>query len=80
MRSTFLHMQSRAARRASIALFATAAIAACDSDHAVAPTPSAGKAPISGSSAIVPGGRGDVYVGSVNGDMSPSRSPARATT
>jgi len=71
MRSTFLYMQNRAARRVTVALFATAAIAACDSDHAVAPTPAAAKLPTSGSSAIIPGGRGDLFIGPVNGDMTP---------
>lgn len=70
MRSTFFSLDNRAAaaRRASIALFAVAALAACDSDRAVSPTPIA-KVPTSGSSALVPGGRGDLYTASVNGDM-----------
>jgi len=71
MRSTFLSLDNRAAvaRRASIALLAVATLAACDSDRAVSPTPTPIAAPTSGSSSIVPGGRGDLYTGSVNGDM-----------
>jgi hypothetical protein len=70
MRSTFLSPDNRAVRRASIALLAAATLAACDSDRAVSPSPSATRVPTSGSSSLVPGGRGDLFTGSVNGDMS----------
>ena len=69
MRSTFLSVANRAARRASVALFAAAALAACDSDRAVSPTPVSAKLPATGSSALLPGGRGDLFLSSVNGDM-----------
>lgn len=69
MRSTLHGLQNRALRRVSIALVAAAALAACDTDRAVSPTPAGAKLPASGSSAIVPGGRGDLGMGSVNGDM-----------
>ena len=69
MRSTLLSAGNRAMRHASIALFAAATLAACDSDHAVSPAAVSTKLPTSGSSALYPGGRGDLILGSVNGDM-----------
>jgi hypothetical protein len=69
MRSTFLSLQNHAAtRRASIVVFAVATLAACDSDRAVSPTPVA-QVPTTGNAAIVPGGRGDIGAGVVNGNM-----------
>ena len=41
MKSTLLSLDARAVRRASIALFGIALLAACDSDRAVSPTPAA---------------------------------------
>ena len=69
MRSTLPGLEIRALRRASVAVFALAAIAACDSDRAISPSPASTKVPPSTNSALYPGGRGDFYASSVNGDM-----------
>jgi hypothetical protein len=55
----------------SVSLVAVAALAACDTDRAVSPTPATTKGPASPNSALYPGGRGDFLTGVVNGDMTP---------
>jgi hypothetical protein len=69
MRSIFFALPSRAARRVSVSLVAALALAACDSDRAVSPSPASAKIPGSTSSALYPGGRGNFFTASVNGDM-----------
>ena len=66
---SFLSISNRAIRHVSVALFAAATLAACDSDRAVSPISTSAKLPTTGSSALYPGGRGDLVLGSVNGDM-----------
>jgi hypothetical protein len=68
MSSTHLSFRG-AIRHASVVLFAAATLAACDSDRAVSPISNSAKLPSAGSSALYPGGRGDLVLGSVNGDM-----------
>jgi hypothetical protein len=69
MSSTLFSFSNRAIRHASVALFAVVTLAACDSDRAVSPTSTSAKLPSAGNSSLVPGGRGDLVLGSVNGDM-----------
>jgi hypothetical protein len=69
MRSIPFSLSSRAVWRASLTLVALSTLAACDSDRAVSPSPISAKVPTSTNSALVPGGRGDFFTGSVNGDM-----------
>ena len=70
MRSTLFALETRAVRRVSLVLFAVTALAACDSDRAVSPSPASTKVPTSTQSALYPGGRGDLFATAINGDMS----------
>jgi len=65
MRSSFLSI----ANRASLALFAAAMLAACDTDRPFSPAPKSTALPSSPSSALYPGGRGNLFLTAVHPDM-----------
>jgi hypothetical protein len=73
MYSTLLSIEGRAIRRASIALFGAAMLAACDTDRAVSPTPTTdtaptAKAPTGADLGVTPGSPGNLVLKAMDGN------------